>query len=381
MRFVGRLLACCGVPLVLAGCNVYDPSLLDHDSGPPPPACELRHPPDRPPGADDGMDIGELTFTVKDVIFDQSGERWRDMGFDLDGLCTLAPEFQSECRPPAATASPKVDGNNGIDNSFGSDLFPTLDLAVPGLEMTSREYQVRGVGAVAIRIRDWNGEDDDPHVDVTMAVTVIGAAAAMDGSAPAVVFTPGAPPELADGSPVPLPLWDGTDYMWLRDDNFFEGDLERPLIRDSNAYIAGRRLVVSLPDRTDFVFPGMDIGLLVRLTAAVAVVRISADNTQLDQINMGGRWPVLDLLSTAESMGVCRGTDYYILLGNQLDRIVDLRARPGSGGPMVDCDALSLGLGFLEGHRVEVAAVAPGPPLEDACAAMMDGGVPADSGM
>ena len=60
--------------LLTAGCKVYDPSLVGmrdgavtEDGGS---ACGIRPPP-RSAAADDGVDIGEIAFAIRDVVFEQ----------------------------------------------------------------------------------------------------------------------------------------------------------------------------------------------------------------------------------------------------------------------------------------------------------------------
>src|SRR5690606_17761315 len=97
-------------------------------------------------------------------------------------------------RPPLVTAAPEIDGEGGIDNSFGHNLFPVVDLTVPDLQETSRRYQQRGVGSVLIVVRGWNGEADDPRVQVVMGVTVFATTGtAGDTEPPEVVQTESGP--------------------------------------------------------------------------------------------------------------------------------------------------------------------------------------------
>lgn len=359
---VNRGLAC-ALACALLGCSVYDPALVRRDGGSTG-ECDPITPPDRPLGMDDGEDVGERVYVIRDVVFDQGGERWRTIGFDLDGRCSQPPDFDVECTPRVSGASPEVDGEGGIDNSFGHNLFPTVDLAVPGLEDVSRMYQARGIGAVLVRITGWNGRDDDVRIDVTAGITVFGTPGTADMTDP---------PDPTD--PMPEPTWDGNDWFWVRSDNFLDGDVTQPLIRDDNAYVSGGVMVIRLPDRSDFIFPGEDLGLLVRLTEAVATARIEGGGSSLSEITVAGRWPMLDLLDTAEAVGVCPGSAENNILRNQLDRIVDVRANSGTGGS-VQCDAVSLGLQFEQGVRVRFAGVAPGDPVPDACAMP-----PMDAGM
>ncbi len=372
-----RFLACSLACVAALGCKVYDPALVKQDAGGTTPGeCDAARPPERPSIADDGVDVGEHAYAVRDVVFDQSGEAWRTIGYDLDGRCSEPPDWDVECRPPLRTASPEADGEEGTDNSFGHNLFPVVDLTVPDLQETSRMYQQRGVGSVLLVVNGWNGEADDPRVQVVMGVTVFATTGAADDTEPPEVVQTDTGPETPEGEPLPEPAWDGNDWFWLRTDNFFEEDPDRPYVYDDNAYVAGGVLVIRLPERTDFIFPGEEIGLLVRLTGAVATVRISEDRETLTEITVAGRWPVLDLLATAEAVGVCSGTTEHSILQNQLDRIADVRDREGSGGADVTCNAVSLGIAFESGKKARFAGLAVGDPVPDACAAMgADGGV------
>lgn len=351
---------------LVSGCKVYDPALVqspdgsvDVDGGPT--GCGYR-PPARPSAPDDGMDVGEVAFAIKEVLFDQ-GDMWSRIGFDLDGFCTTPPDYESECVPPNAMVEPVVDGENGIDNVFGQSLYPLVAVTVPGLQDASRRFQEQGNGSVILRITGWNGMPDDARVQVTGAVTVFGTTAA---AAPMVTIG-SMGPEMPDGSPPPYPTWDGTDVFWGRDDQFVGGDASRPYVTDDNAYVRNRFLVVTLPERTDFVFPGDEAGVLVRLTGAVAMGRISEDRTTIENLVVAGRWAVNDLLETAQAVGVCPDTPQLDIFQNQIDRIADVRSRVGSGGPGVMCDAISVAMQF-QGYRANWGGIAPGPPLTNACA-------------
>lgn len=351
----------------IAGCKVYDPALVA-DAGGGVDArteCASRVPPPRP-DVPDG-DGPEVAFGLRMVVMSQ-GDEWASYGYDVDGFCTRGPSFDGECIPPGGARAP-ADGPEGVDNVFGQSFFPLVALTTPDLEASSREAQEAGQGLPILRVRGWNGQPDDPRVDIAVMQAVFGAPGGAESDPP--------PPPM---DPVTSrPVWDGRDWFWVRDDAFLEGDLERPRIRDDNAYVAGGVFVARLPDRVDIVFPADEYGVLVRVTGASATGRVSDDGMMMESVRVAGRWSIIDLLSTARNVGICSGSRDYDLLTAQLDMIADVRSVPGTGGPGVRCDAISLGVGFT-GTRMRVAGVASGPPLADLCAMpLVDGGT-ADAG-
>jgi hypothetical protein len=372
--------ACLMVLAWATGCQVYDPSLVEGDAGGSG-ECDLRRPPPRP-DVEDGDDGMEYVYGLREVVLDQSGEAWREIGYDLDGLCTTSESFATECVPPGRPRPP-TDGNEGIDNTFGDRLFPLVDLTVPGLQQTARAAQDEGK-LPALRMRGWNGEPDDPRVDVAITNAIFVVPAAPDGTVPEFEIREFFAHDPDTGERL-LPEWDGTDYGFFRDETFFEGDPDQPLLRDDNAYVSNRTVVARLPERVEILFPAQEVGVLVRLTDATAVGTLSEDLQTIDDVVVAGRWSVLDLLSTAENVGVCRGTDNYRILSSQLDTIADIRSMPGSGGEGVRCDAVSMGVAF-RGYRMRWGGLTSGPPLRNVCTEgdggvpMLDGGTGTDAG-
>lgn len=370
-----------GLATCVAGCRVYDPALvgsnMDAGRDAPPTDCEFRHAPPRPSTAD-GTDGPDIAFAMRRVLLDQ-GAMAESIGLDIDDYCTEIGNLFSECSSRGPT---QTDGVDGIDNVFGSDLYPLVAAAVPDLEARARAAQDEGRGEPIFYVRGWNGTPNDPRVDVSImqAVFTTTADGATPDLPPAVTIRGPTDYELASGDPVPLPSWDGDDWAWVRSDAFLAGNFDDPLIRDDNAYVANGTFVARLPDRIDIIFPTDDVGVLVRLTGATALGTLNADGVNMDTVTVAGRWSITDLLSTAENIGICRGSGQYELLAGQLDRIADVRSMPPPRGePGLTCNAVSIGVTFY-GTRVRVArgSITPGLPLVNICA--IDAGVPRDAG-
>ena len=376
---MGRpLLALAWLTLVgsLAGCVVYDPALVrrsdvgsDTNNG----TCTPRHAPARPAGDDTSMP-GDVSFGLRDVVLNQTAGVARMTGYDLDDRCTDDTNRLTECNPGMGARAPATDGIDGIDNQFGAALYPLVEAAVPGLEMRARAAQMAGNGLPILRMRGWNGTMNDPVVDITITAAVFSTAGTGMTTPPAVTITDATHFTLADGSPVPAPAWDGQDWAWARDDSFLGGNPDTPFVRDQQAYVVDGLIVARLPARVDIVFPTDTVGVLVRLTDAIATGRISADGNMLSDVVVAGRWSITDLLSTAENIGLCRGTGEYNVLQTTLFRTADVRSTPTMpGDPVIDCDALSIGVSFT-GYRMRIAGITAGLEITDQC--LSEAGVP-----
>ena len=384
-----RSILSAGALLVLAAvvpdCRVFDESLLDGQKPEPDASvdapmdaatCPLRRPPSRP-DVEDSDDGPEVVFALRNIFLVQ-GEQWSQTGFDLDGRCSQAPDFDVECLPQTA-ASPEVDGELGIDNSVGHNLLPLVDVVYGGmLQEFVTGAQDGGNGVFLFRVRGYNGEADDPRVDVMVAQSVAGTIPLPDDSAPDLTIM-GSDIQLPDGTTPPPPAWDGKDYFWVRSDTVAGDSLEQPLVRDDNAYVSGHTLVVRPPDRVDIIFSGVGVGVLVNLTDPLFAVDLSEDLQTAPSATFAGRWAVTDILNTAESIGICQGDALYAATFAALQEAADVRSDPSEGGSGLPCDAVSIGV-TADGIRARIAGVGEPSPRPDMCGNPMTDGGGSDSG-
>ncbi len=382
---MGRRIA--GLVMVLAlaaGCRVFDEAKLNdagtdagHDAGVDAgfdsgldSGCSLRRPPPRGSAPDDGIDMGEVMFALRDIVLEQ-GDDWVSKGYDLDGLCSNPPDPMVECLAPAGDSVPEIDGEEGIDNAMGHTVLPLILALHPTWSGQIPLFMAQGRNALLVRVRGWNGLDDDSRVEVVMAQSFYARPGLPDGSGP-----------IADGGPLPdggaldailwpLPRWDGEDWFFAAEGGFLDGREDQPLLYDDNAYVTAGTVVMRIPDRQSIIFTGERTAIVVRLTDAKITMRLSADHIDVEEAVVAGRWAIIDALSSFEHLEICRGSVDYARTQRLLELAADVRSRPGTGGPGTQCDAISTAFS-LTGTRGRWGGIVPSYPLPNAC---VDGGV------
>ena len=336
------------------GCSAFDASLLEGlpDGGV---GCVPRRPPEAPAVAPPG-DVGDIYFALRDVSLEQS-EAWRDLAYDLDGLCTAAPDLDHECIPPSLDEGIALDGPGGVDNVIGREVIPSIVVLGGSFEGDFRAHEELGLGTVLLRVRGWNGGDDDDQVDVTIAGGAFGTPPLSDGTAP---------PLPMDGTLPPPPLWNGEDFFWADSGAFVGGDEESPRNRDDRAYVARRTLVVHPPDRTPFLLTTETTSIEILLSDVTLAGTLSADHSRLSNVILAGRWVGTDLLAEVPMLGFCSGSTVFNRVLLLLSLHADLLSTPGSAPPTSQCNTLSAGIG-LTGYQVQWAGTTTPPPRPVPC--------------
>lgn len=350
------------------GCRVFDESLLVEDAsvdvgpadggvedvGPPIDAgCVLNHPPGRIL-VEDGDTGEELVFALRDLVLDQRAELWASIGYDLDGLCSTGPEPVVECRTPQTGAAPEMDGMGGTDNSFGHHFPLLLFTHVSDFRARFDSVHLQGRGLPVLRLQGWNGEDNDPKVDVVLAHSVRAEPAPSDGGT-------------ADAGTMDAGLaWSGDDVFYVRSTDFVGGDPARPNTHNDNAYVARRTLAVPLPERVQLSWEGEGLVFSLKLTDPILTARISEDARTLEEVTIAGRWSVFDVLDSFQGLGFCPDSESQASLERLLDESADIRETPGTGSPETSCDAISVGV-RLTGYRGTWGGLEPATPPPAPC--------------
>lgn len=374
----------------LSGCSLIIDSgqyVAERDAGPADTSVEADNgmngvcPGAQPPSrltATDAPGDGTYLIVLRDIMLDQRGVTggdpsvapWRTLGFNLDSFCTSSEEPSSECAP-AEGLTVELDGESGIDNTFGNSFFPVVQLGEPDFSTDLIAQQGLGIGAILLAIEDWNGGLDDSRVTVTVTQSVFGTTGAPGGGAPNVTVI-GSSAFLPDGTtPAPTPAWDGTDYFWGRDDTFVAGDPDLPNVRVTSAYVTGGVLVARLPDRTPLKLLGTGVGLEVTLTDLVVTGNVHQlfinPQPAAPRFLLAGRWGFNDMVAQSPNIGICQGTSSFRTLTTILNGMIDvLQDPPATPDPNLPCDALSVGIPF-NGYAGRFGGVAEGQDIPNPC--------------
>lgn len=400
-------LACAAV--AAWGCNVFDESLAppqgDGDGGGDTrPGCTdgSEEPPPRP-DVEDGPpedNIDEIVFALKDVTLDDPSN-----SLNVDETCS-GPGGPWTCLPEEELGSEEpqghIDGQRGRENQFSEEIFSLvngLGFGEQDLQLTSRVSEAKGFGNPIIRIRDYNGEANDPRVTVVVTQSVFGVRGDGAGTTPdvcpvetengAVPYEPD--PETGCDEPDNLtteippldvtvdeeagvitefdPGWEAGDiHFWVRDDTFSDGHPDFPEVEDDLAYVSDWKLVVHLPDNVLFKLVGEGQAVQAQLTDAVAVGQLKEDlsGTEEQGVLVAGRWSVNALLQTASSVGVCPGEPLYEGARMILSEAADVRSDPATERPDVRCNSVSFGISFTA-FRAHWGGLALGQPIPDLC--------------
>jgi hypothetical protein len=322
--------------------------------------------PERPPSStSSSSDEIEAVFAFRNVSLDQSGDRWRRFGLDLDGMNTTSISDAAEC--VAANGNPPLDGHKGIDNAFGQYVLPTVVSLISCLEDNIALNQGCGRGTVLLRLRDWNGTPNDARVDVSVVAAVDGTS--LDDVSGVEWGGPMGSELVLSGEQekAPEPAWDGEDYFFVDPSSLIAGNLDRPEVRKADAYISQGRVVLPLDTAATFVFLTGPGSFSITLNGYL-LADISEDGQMLEKGMIAGRFPAGELVATLKPLGICNESFRGSIVGLLTDNL-DVRIDPDVGSPDDECTATGVAFTF-QGIRARIAErVAPVElPIPDPCA-------------
>ncbi len=272
---------------------------------------------------------------------------WKQYGYDLDHAISTKDSVDL-CKPAAGGAPPAIypDGTNGIDNSFGKNILPILLGLAPDSSDQVNASINDGELTLVFDLHDLGPQSSyNPLLARHYLGADLGSPPAFDGADvwpidPASLTNPGD----ITSAKLPLPESYLTGNTWVSGPS--QGTLELPLS------MAG----FTLPLRIHHVVITMDLAP-DHATATNGTIAGVLDTEEFAQAMidvMGAFDPSLCSGSTADS------------ITNQLRQASDILA-DATQDPALECNAISIGIGF-NANPILLGPIAPAtPPPPDAC--------------
>jgi hypothetical protein len=294
-----------------------------------------------------GAPVGKMAFVVDRIYLgetDRTGvknkDAWKEYGRDIDGLVSVvtsstSPDLASVCKRKAgAAATVHNDGNGGIDNTWGKELLKLFDAfnGTPSQAMT---------GEIAKGGR-------------TPMITLV-------GNSGSFVYA-----EAGEGPPT----WAPTEERAVAADWMTGGVGGSPKATFVNGGVMTNGVYDSGPIAGD-VLVGIYGQIFVPIRAARITMKIASDESNVTEGTISGVVETETMVNAfaAEmkriSTELCSGSTVEGIK-ESIRQASDIM-QDGTQNPSVECNAISIAIGF-DAKRVVVGAVAPAvEPPSDPC--------------
>lgn len=304
-----------------------DAQVITRDSGgdvgiDAPTGCISKRPPSRPAPETDTAENMSATFALIDVVVDRTylEVNFPAVSYDLDDTCT-ENVATSTCNSGIVSS----DGEHGEDNIFAQHLLEVFEEnETVDLQSRARLTEQTGEKISLVHVTRWNGTMNDPQMTVWFGTSADFETTAADGN----------------------PRFDGSDIFYPRRRNFADGDLSRPLIVDTAAYINDGIVVTNIPAlafQHGWFTGNTEMDLTLR--EAIATARLTEDGT-LEDVVIAGRLKLSEFLEGLSNAGTCPGSGDYNAAEFVANQFLDIRGDARSDGAGAACDALSFGIGY-----------------------------------
>lgn len=278
-----------------------------------------------------------------------SSTAWQTLGYDLDGRVTSASDSKlnaNTCHRVAGSPSGVLtDGLDGRDNNFGSRVMAVVSQLQSGVE-DSFNQQIAAGGTTWLLRLDNVGPADNANV-------------------PGALYNTAA---FAAGS---TPKWDGSDTFRVLTTSLTDGaSLSKPYVVFAGGYMSGG-VWVSGAGTYVVPFPLSVSGAVALLPVEGAILSVRvADGTGGVFAGVIGEANLATMFGgVIRSFGICPSSSTYAQVLATIGQASDLvRGAPQWQNPSVDCEAISIGLGFtMKPVQPPTTAVAPPGALPDPC--------------
>jgi hypothetical protein len=332
-----------------------------------------------PPGPASGVD-GGATTTAHDYAVHRlylgdtdrqgnpSATAWQTFGYDLDGKITSASSTDVCSLVPGASKQVQVDGNGGIDNSWGSQIMPILDTLDSTTAQTVNDELQAGVWTQMTYVVGFDDSTGNTTSATGLTGVVLMGATYSSSQVPSWDLSTNWPvaPEFISGCTPTMGCPAGTDPV------------KNAQLRLTTAYQTSGTFVSGSP--IDLTLP-LDIGgqvLPVNLHHATLSFSPQAPGSVTNG-TLAGVVSTSDLIDGLQqvagrvSTSLCSGSAFQSI-AMQIEQTSDilLNGSSVSNVPGMVCNAISVGMGFDSTEIAAPSVIAPpAPAMPDPCG---DGG-------
>ncbi len=288
-----------------------------------------------------------LAITKLDFGEGNNGE-WKTLGFNIDGLVSTAAS--TDVCQPNSSGDPNIaypDGVNGIDNSFGKNLLPTIIAVYPTWPADVNTSITNGDFNTLLKMYCL-----PPKGNVSPLTTKLFGGASLGM----------------------MPKFDGTD-MWPVTPELLSDpmDPESSTIVFDKSSITGQLFdsgkdqifILTVP----MVSQSRSSSVKLTVHSAHVTMKLSADRKSATGGVLGGVLNTEEFVTEVEKIawvfGLCSNSLYPQLI-QTVRQASDIMTN-GTQNPAKTCDGISIGLGF-EMKEVQIGTVAPPAPVGMTCA-------------
>lgn len=353
-----------GAVAVWAGCGSSDSSSSNGNNGST--DSKVGKPPALPDGAEATSSSTRRVFAVQEVFLGDTTREgtsdpknaWRQYGYNLDGLVTS--RTSKDTCTPASGGSIIEDGDDGIDNSFGQSIYPTI--VTFASDATQRLNKSIADGSFTIMFDTQGLTDDATQTNSGLFAQVLAGGEFSTTGKP--TFT------TADKWPVrPEILTDGKTIE------------KGSKVQFKNAYIANGTFVNGSEPATiklSLVISGISLDLNIRQAI------VTFDHSTKNGLANGTIAGILDTEELVDGVrkiagriasSLCQGSTIESVISS-IEQASDI-LNDGTNKSGVPCNAISVGLGFTAKEIGIPDAIGDiGEPGDDPCVdeATGDGG-------
>ena len=299
-----------------------------------------------------------MYFGDTDRTGNASDTAWKAYGLDIDGKVTGASSTNTCTLVPGSVCQMQLDGDDGIDNSFGSNLLPIF-LFGNSMYSSDANEQIQKGGS-------------------TMLVKLEGL-----GSSASYSLLPGATYRAMPAAQTPK--WNGTDVRNVDEVSLVGGDISKPIALMANGYMNDRVWVGGVASGTAY----LDLQLKggngsaflppIRVQHVQVAMQVASGNASATSGVLSGVARTEDVVAWVAlwagniSTSLCTGSAFQSL-ATQMEQTSDIMA-DGSNEPGRQCDGISFGLGF-DAVQVQLGKSEAAPPVVNPCE---DGGMDAQT--